>query len=109
MTKKNEQRGEKRAPRRAASTVELKDLETWLATLSLGSAKPSVKVNGSHYPTAVVVVDLGQPLKQVRLNSEQSSELGARLRRTAREVIGRDASIRVSTDNGHGIVWASVT
>lgn len=108
MTKKNERTEGKRSPRRAASTAELKELETWLSTLTLGVA-PSVKVNGSHHPTAVVVVDLGQPLKQVRLNSEQSSELGARLRRTAREVLGRDANIRVSTDNGYGIVWASVS
>jgi hypothetical protein len=98
-----------RAPRKPASTAELNDLKNWLSTLELGAAKPSVKVNGSHYPTALVVVDLGQPLKQVRLNSEQSSELGQRLRRTARELLGRDASIRVSADNSHGIHWASIS
>jgi hypothetical protein len=106
MTKKTERTEGKRA-RRATSTAELKELETWLAGLAL-EVTPSVKVNGSHHPTAVVVVDLGQPLKQQRLNSEQSSELGARLRRTTREILGRDANIRVSTDNSHGIIWASV-
>ena len=108
MTKKNEGRPEgKRAPRRAPSTVELKELEGWLAKLQIG-VKPTVKVNGSHHPTAILVVDLGQPLKQIRLNSEQSGELGQRLRRTAREVLGRDVAIRVSADNSHGIHWASV-
>ena len=108
MTKKNEGRPEgKRAPRRAASTAELKELETWLATLQIG-VKPSIKVNGPYHPTALLVVDLGQPLKQVRLNSEQSGELGQRLRRTARELLGRDASIRISADNSHGIHWASL-
>jgi hypothetical protein len=112
MTDKNEKARpprEKRPARRPASTVELNDLKNWLSTLQLGAAKPTVKVNGSYHPTAVVVVDLGQPLKQVRLNSEQSGELGQRLRRTAREVLGRDAAIRVSADNSHGIHWASVT
>ncbi len=108
MTKKNEGRAEgKRGPRRAPSTVELKELEGWLASLQIG-IKPSVKVNGSHYPTALLVVDLGQPLKQIRLNSEQSGELGQRLRRTARELLGRDVAIRVSADNSHGIHWASL-
>lgn len=109
MTKENKGRPEgKRAPRRVTSTVELKDLEAWLATLQIG-VKPSVKVNGSHHPTAIVVVDLGQPVKQIRLNSEQSGELGQRLRRTARELLGgRDVNIRVSADNSHGIHWASV-
>lgn len=99
---------EKRAPRRAASTVELDDLRRWLGTIEIG-VKPSLKINGSHHPTAILVVDLGQPLKQIRLTSEQSSELGQRLRRTARELLGRDASIRVSADNSHGIHWASVS
>ena len=99
---------EKRAPRVGRSTAELTDLQNWLSTLQIG-VKPSLKVNGSHYPTALLVVDLGQPLKQIRLTSEQSSELGQRLRRTARELLGRDANIRVSADNSHGIHWASVS
>jgi hypothetical protein len=97
-----------RVARRAPSVAELTDLKNWLSTLAIGVA-PSVKVNGPHCPTALVVVDLGQPLKQIRLTSEQSTELGQRLRRTAREIIGRDASIRVSADNSHGIHWASVS
>jgi hypothetical protein len=111
MTDKNDKtirpRDQKRS-RRPASTVELEDLRRWLGTLQLGLAKPSVKVNGGQFPTALVVVDLGQPLKQVRLNSEQSSELGQRLRRTAREILGREANVRVSADNSHGIHWASL-
>jgi hypothetical protein len=99
---------EKRAPRKATSTAELSELQNWLDSLEIG-VKPSVKVNGSYHPTAILVVDLGQPVKQIRLTSEQTNELGQRLRRTAREILGREASIRVSVDNNHGIHWASVT
>ena len=109
MTEKtNRVRDPKRAPKRAPSTQELADLNDWLANLQIG-VKPSVKVNGPYFPTAILVVDLGQPVKQIRLSAEQSSELGQRLRRTAREILGRDTAIRVSVDNGHGIHWASVT
>ena len=98
-----------KAPRRPQGTAELDGLRNWLASLELGAIRPTVKVNGPYHPTAIVTVDLGQPVKQVRLNSEQSSELGQRLRRTAREILGRDATIRISADNSHGIHWASVS
>lgn len=98
-----------KAPRRPQSTAELDGLRTWLASLELGAIRPTVKVNGPYHPTAIITIDLGQPVKQVRLNSEQSSELGQRLRRTAREILGRDATIRISADNSHGIHWASVS
>jgi len=108
MTNKIEGRPEiKRPVRRPPSVAELKELETWLETLQIG-VKPTLKVNGVHHPTALVVVDLGQPVKQIRLTSEQSGELGQRLRRTARELLGRDVNIRVSADNSHGIHWVSV-
>ena len=98
-----------KAPRRPQGTAELDGLRNWLASLELGAIRPTVKVNGPYHPTAIITVDLGQPVKQVRLNSEQSSELGQRLRRTAREILGRDATIRISADNSHGIHWASVS
>lgn len=104
-TKQPRDAGKPRANRRPA-TAELNDLRDWLSTLAIG-VSPSVKVNGPHYPTALVVVDLGQPLKQIRLNSEQHSELQQRLRRTAKEILGgRDINIRVSADNSHGVHWA---
>lgn len=101
----------KSKPKRAGGNyggTELADLRSWLTTLQIG-VSPSLKVNGSHFPMAVVTVDLGQPLKQIRLTSEQSNELGQRLKRAAREVIGKDVQIRVSTDNSHGIHYAQVS
>ena len=86
---------------------ELVQLKNWLNTLNLG-INPTVHVN-PQYNGAMVVVDVGQPIKQVRLNGEQITELSQRLKRTVKEIIGKDASIRVSADNGHGIHWASVS
>jgi len=103
-----EPREKQKAPRRPSSGVELTDLKDWLATVEIG-VKISVKVNGPHHPTALLAVDLGQPLKQIRLNAEQTTELHQRLRRTAREILGKDGPIRVSADNSHGIHWASVS
>lgn len=106
--KQDGQRPEKRQ-RTRGSTAELEGLRSWLSALELGAVRPTVHVNGHHHPTALVVVDLGSPLKQVRLNSEQSGELGQRLRRVAKEVLGREANIRVSADNSNGIHWAWVS
>lgn len=92
----------------APSSAELSSLKEWLATVEIG-VKPSVIVNGPYHPTALVVVDLGQPIKQIRLNSDQVNELVQRLKRVGKEVLGRDVNIRVSADNSHGIHWASFT
>lgn len=94
--------------RRQRSTVELQDLKTWVSTLQLGAVTPKVHVNGHTHPTALVVVDLGSPLKQVRLTGEQVAELHQRLRRVAKEILNRDAQVRATADHPNGIHWASV-
>ena len=104
MSKKENASG---AKRRQRSTVELNSLIDWAKTLKIG-VNVSVKVNGHQHPTALVVVDLGSPLKQTRLSSEQVAELHQRLRRVGKEILNRDAQVRATADHPNGIHWASV-
>ena len=106
MSDKKARNEGKRPARR--STAEINDLKTWLAGIELGAVRPSVHVNGHQHPSALVVVDIGSPLKPVRLSSDQLAELGQRLRRVAKEVLNRDANVRVSADHSHGIHWVSL-
>lgn len=95
---------------RARETVALDALLAWLGELDLNGVKPDVHVNGHQFTaTAIVTVDLGQPLKPTRLTAEQSHALGEHLRAAAKEVLGRDAPVRVHNDTPRGIVWASLT
>jgi hypothetical protein len=85
------------------------DLENFLNDLQL-HVKPAIHVNGKDHPTALVVVDFGAPLQQVKLSTEQSQDLTAKLRKFARDVAVKDANIRISSDNYLGLVfWASST
>lgn len=83
------------------------DLRSYLATLDVG-VTPSVHINGHQYPHAVICVDFGQPLKQVRLNPEEYAEMSERLRNLAKTHVGQNAVIRVHSDNPRGIHWAAV-
>lgn len=87
---------------------ELNSLIEWTSQLEIG-VNVSVKVNGSQHPTALVVVDLGSPLKQIRLTNDQVSELHHRLRKVGREIMNRDVQIRATADHQNGIHWASLT
>lgn len=102
-TKKTDGRPQRRAPR----NVELNSLIEWTSKLEIG-VPVSVKVNGTSHPTALVVVDLGAPLKQVRLTNEQVAELHHRLRKVGKEILNRDVQVRASADHQNGIHWASV-
>lgn len=83
------------------------ELETYLRSLNLAGT-PAIHVNGKEHPTAIVVVDFGQPLEAVRLTQEQGQELASKLRKFARELVNKDANVRVSSDNYAGVVyWAS--
>ena len=86
-----------------AKTSSRTDLENYLN--SLGYAKPGIHVNGKDHPTALVVVDFGTPLEAVRLTSEQGQELASKLRRFARELVSKDANVRVSSDNYCGVIY----
>lgn len=84
------------------------ELENFLANLELAHT-PVIHVNGREHPTAVVVVDFGAPLTQVKLSPEQNQELAGKLRKFAREFV-KDANVRISSDNYLGLVfWAATT
>jgi hypothetical protein len=89
-----------------------KDLETFLSNLDL-HVKPSIHVNGKEHPTAVVVVDFGAPLTQVKLTPEQHQELAGKLRKFTKELVVKDTSkdlnVRISSDNYLGLVFWSST
>lgn len=107
---KNDNKNRDKRPRKniVISDTDTVDLKTWLSTLELGGKNP-VHVNGHHYPTAIVTVDLGQPVKGFKLTSDQSNELNQRLKKLTREVIGKDVSIRVNSDSSNGIYWTTVS
>ncbi len=95
-----------RTQRRQADVASLRE---YLTSLQLG-VSPTVHVNGHNFQMALVTVDFGQPLKSAKLNSEQNAEFTDRLKRLAREVLGRETvNIRVSYDSAHGVYWASVS
>lgn len=90
-----------------AKSTSLTDLENFLGTLKL-KAKPGIHVNGKDHPMALVVVDFGTPVESVRLTSEQSQELASKLRKYARDLVSKDANIRVMSDHYSGLIyWAS--
>jgi hypothetical protein len=84
------------------------ELEGFLTSLDLPN-QPAIHVNGKEHPTAVVVVDFGSPLEPVRLNPELSQELASKLRKFTRDIITKEANIRVGSDNYNGVVyWSSI-
>jgi hypothetical protein len=70
--------------------------------------KPTLHINGSAFQMAVLTVDFGEPKESFRLNNDQMHELVSNMRSLAREVLGRDASININTDNSRGVFYASV-
>jgi hypothetical protein len=103
MTDKN--RNRKSAPR-ARKPADTSALQSYLDTLGL--VRPSVHVNGTIHPTAVVTIDLGVPKEPTRLTQEQAQELISRLRKLTRDLYKDDVNIRVSSDHHNGIFWSSV-
>lgn len=92
---------------RARSSPSVTDLRDYLATLDT-PVTASVHVNGPQFPSAILSVDFGQPLKPARLESAQQGELVERMRRAACDILGRDQSIMISADHHHGIWWAAI-
>ena len=99
-------RARKSAPRAQKKVADTSFLQTYLDTLGL--VRPSVHVNGTAHPTAVVTVDLGAPKAPNRLSQEQAQELIQRLRKTTRDLYKDEVNIRVSSDNHNGVFWSSV-
>lgn len=108
-TRSGARKGGRPGERTARRTADVASLREYLASLQLG-VTPTVHVNGHAFQMALVTVDFGQPLKSAKLNQEQNAEFTDRLKRLAREVLGREtANIRVSYDGSHGVFWASVS
>lgn len=91
---------------KARKSADTSSLQSFIDTL--GVIRPSIHVNGTNHPTAVVTIDLGAPLNPTRLSQEQAQELIARLRKLTREFYKDEVNIRVSSDHHNGIFWSSV-
>lgn len=90
--------------RRDADTTAL---TTFLSGLNIG-VKPTFHVNGSQFLTAVVTVDLGEPLKSVKLTADQDQTLTGLLRHLATDITGRtEGRITIHRDHHRGIYWAN--
>ena len=95
----------KRAPKKRI--VSSADLEDFLMALDI-PYRPRLHINGSQYHTALLSVDFGESLEPFRLSNEQMHELVSGMRSLAREVLGREGSININTDNSRGVLWASL-
>ncbi len=81
------------------------NFKNWLAGFPVG--RPTAKVNGSAFASAVVAVDFGSPLEQVSLNGDQKQELHARMKELTTALTGR-RNVRVQSDNANGVHWSSI-
>ena len=100
MSDMNKRNGRKR--------VSEQDMREFLSGLGL-SSNPTLHVNGSDHRGAILTVDFGEALVPSRPNNDQMHELVSNMRSLARDVLGRDASISINTDNNRGILWANVS
>lgn len=88
---------------RQKRNVELDDFKTWLASLE---GRPILHVNGAGYTSAVLTVDFGAPLQEVKIDQDVSGELTTRMRAATRSLCrGNDANIRIQTDTSNGMIW----
>ena len=89
---------------------EINEFTSWLSGLGM-TVKPSLHVNGANYSMAVVTVDFGTPLEeQPKLTVEQSAELVTKMKTITRALHkDKDVNVRVQSDSGNGVWWASIT
>jgi hypothetical protein len=81
------------------------NFKQWLSEFPVG--RPTVKVNGSSFASAVVAVDFGTPKDGVKLTSEQNQELHGRMKELTTALTGR-RNVRVQSDHTSGIYWSSI-
>ncbi len=100
------------APKRGGP--DLTEFRLWLETVD-EVIKPAIHINGQHYTNCVMTVDFGQPLRPVKLNNEQTTELVTRMRAITSEIVGitkdsgnKEKAIRISSDSQTGVWWSSV-
>lgn len=81
----------------------------YLKDLNPGEPTASIHVNGHQFTTtSIITVDFGQPLKPVRLTSDQQHLVGEHLRAATKELLGREVQVRVHSDPSHGVMWSSL-
>lgn len=85
---------------------EMEALKNWI---SAQNDSPKLHVNGNDHPTALVVVDFGQPLTGVSMGSDRSTELTALMRAAAKVMTRRRGQLRTQYDNQRGVFWASIS
>ena len=86
--------------------TEVEALKNWVAAQN---DAPKLHINGNDHPTAMIVVDFGQPLRGAVMNAERSAEVSGLLRAAAKSLTRRRGQIRAQYDNHHGIYWASIS
>lgn len=83
---------------------EVEALKKWCAAQD---DSPRMHINGSDFPTALVSVDFGQPLKGVHLSADRGNELSTLLKAAGKELYRKKSSLRVNFDNQRGVFWVS--
>lgn len=83
----------------------IENFQNWLTEFPVG--RPSLKVNGSSFTTAVIAVDFGSPLEPIKLTSEQNSELHSRMKELTTALTGR-RTVRVNFDHNNGVYFTNI-
>lgn len=87
----------------------MSDVEALKNWVSAQTDAPKLHINGNDHPTALVVVDFGQPLRGTQMTSERSAEISNLLKAAAKSLTRRRGQIRAQYDNHHGVYWASIS
>lgn len=87
---------------------EAEDFRGWLSSLGMLST-PTLHVNGTSHPMAVITVDFGTPLDEpTKMSGEQNAELMARIKTFTRSLCKSEANVRVQNDASNGVWWSTV-
>jgi hypothetical protein len=81
-------------------------LQDWIDSQEF-HVNANIHVNGRSFSGAYVTVDFGSPLTPFSMNDDQNAEFSDHLRKLAREVAGKQITIRIGYDQSNGIYWAS--
>lgn len=93
---------------RQKKDTEAEDFRGWLTSLGLLSV-PTLHVNGTSHPMAVITVDFGTPLDEpTKLTTEQNAELMARMKTMTRTLCKSESNVRVQNDSSNGVWWSTI-
>jgi hypothetical protein len=94
-------------PKAVKKVLDTSELRSWLDSQAF-PVFPSITVNGTNHPTAVITVDFGSPIVALRLSTDQAEKLHARLRSLTRDLYSNEVNVRVSSDPQNGVFWSTV-